>query len=249
MSLNEFVEVQYEDAAKARVTDQFKDKLVFNKYLELMITGSSELQTTFKQLQQLRSIDTATGVNLDNIGEIVGIPRGLLSATLFTYFGNRDIDGLVSNPQGGTYGSTTDSAVGSPWYSLHAPLGVSREPSDDEYRLIIKAKIVKNRTLARPEDVIAAYKFLFSTGQVTIDEFAPARVRVGIGKILSSVEKGLLFNLQGTGSLLPKTVGVNYQYQEYAEDRIFATAGFPGDMGLGDIEDSSLGGLLSNIIS
>ena len=248
-NLNEFVEIDYLAEARSRVTDQFKDKAIFDKYVTLLINGSVELQTTLKQLQQLRSIDTATGVQLDNIGEIVGISRGLVSAELFKYFGFKDKDNLIPNPQAGTFGSTTDSSVGSPWYSLGAPLGVSREPSDDEYRLIIKAKIIKNRTLARPEDVIEAYKFLFSTGQVTIDEFATAKVKVGIGKILSSVERGLLFDLQGSGSLLPKTVGVNYQYVEYQSTRVFALAGFPGAMGPGDLNDPSVGGFLSNIIS
>ncbi len=247
--LNEFQEIDYLTEARTRVTDQFKNKPNFDKYLDLLIRGSTELQLTVKQLQQLRTVDTATGVQLDNIGEIVGIPRGLVSAELFYYFGFRDEDGIVPNPQAGKYGSTTDSSVGSPWYSLNAPLGVSRAPSDDEYRLIIKAKIVKNRTLARPEDVIAAYKFLFSTGQVIIDEYSPAKVRIGIGKILSTVEKGLLFNLQGSGSLLPKTTGVSYQYQEYQATRVFALAGFPGALGPGDLNDPAAGGFLSNIIS
>lgn len=247
--LNEFAEVDYLTEARSRVTDQFKDKIVFDKYVTLLINGSMELQASLKQLQQLRSIDTATGVQLDNIGEIVGVSRGLVSAELFQYFGFKDQDDLVPNPQAGTFGSLTDSSVGSPWYSLGAPLGVSREPSDDEYRLIIKAKIIKNRTLSRPEDVINAYKFLFSTGQVVLDEYADARVKIGIGKILSSVERGLLFDLQGSGSLLPKTVGVSYQYQEYQSTRVFALAGFPGAMGPGDLNDPSVGGFLSNIIN
>lgn len=247
--LNEFQEIDYLNEARTRVTDQFKNKPTFDKYLDLLIKGGTELQLTLKQLQQLRSVDTATGAQLDNIGEIVGVPRGLVSAELFYYFGFKDQDAIIPNPQAGTYGSVTDSSVGSPWYSLGAPLGVSREPSDDEYRIIIKAKIVKNRTLSRPEDVIAAYKFLFSTGQVVIDEYAPAKVRIGIGKILSAVEKGLLFDLQGSGSLLPKTAGVNYQYQEYQSTRVFALAGFPSAMGPGDLNDPSVGGFLSNIIS
>lgn len=247
--LNEFQEINYLSEARSRVTDQFRNQPTFDKYLDLLIKGSTELQLTLQQLQQLRSVDTAVGAQLDNIGEIVGVPRGLVSAELFYYFGFKDKDGIVPNPQAETFGSTSDSSVGGPWYSLNAPLGVAREPSDEEYRIIIKAKIVKNRTLSRPEDVIAAYKFLFSTGQVVIDEYAPAKVRIGIGKILSTVEKGLLFDLQGGGSLLPKTAGVNYQYQEYQATRVFALAGFPGALGPGDLNDPSAGGFLSNIIN
>jgi hypothetical protein len=97
--------------------------------------------------------------------------------------------------------------------------------------------------------VIDAYKFLFSAGAVTIDEYEPAKVRIGIGKILTNVERGLLFDLGGAGTLLPKTVGVNYTYSEFQAGRVFATEGFPGGVGVGDLNDPLSGGILSNIIT
>lgn len=241
--LNPFVVEEFLEVARSRVTEQFKNKTIYDKYLKLLLSGKLELQNVVRDTMQLRSIDTATGVQLDTIGEIVGRPRGLVTSDIFYYFG---FDGAA---QGDSFSSTTDPTVGGQWYSLDSPLGTSRAPSDDEYRLILKAKIIKNRTLARPEDVIDAYKFLFGTSQVTIDESAPAEVRIGIGKILNNVERGLLFDLGGAGQLLPKPVGVSYAYSEFQAGRVFATDGFPGAQGTGDLNDPSVGGFLSNLIT
>lgn len=243
MAVNEFLVEPFLDVARARVTDQFKGKPIMDKYLRLLIDGKGELQQVMSDVMTLRSIDTAVGVQLDIIGIIVGRPRGLVSAELFTYFG---FDGAT---QGGSFGSITDPSIGAPWYSIGAPTQRSREPSDEEYRIILKAKIIKNRTLSRPEDVIEAYKFLFNADQVTITEQGYASVLIGIGKILTAVERGLLFGLDGAGTLLPKTVGVEYNYSEFQSGRVFATEGFPGGQGTGDLFDPAAGGILSNLIT
>jgi hypothetical protein len=241
--LNPFVEEEFLNVARSRVTEQFKNKRIYDKYLQLLLSGKVELQDTIRDTMQLRSLDTAVGTQLDVIGEIVGRPRGLVTSDIFYYFG------FEGAPQGESFSSTTDPTVGGQWYSLDAPVGISRPPSDEEYRLILKAKIIKNRTLARPEDVIAAYKFLFGASQVTIEELAPAEVRIGIGKILTNVERGLLFDLGGAGQLFPKPAGVSYVYSEFQAGRVFATDGFPGASGTGDLNDPSVGGFLSNLIT
>lgn len=243
MALNQFNVDPYLEVARTRYTEQFRGKPVFDKYIRLLLSGFEELQEVARQLQQERSIDSAVGAQLDVIGEIVGRPRGLVSAELFEYFG------FQTAVQAGSFGSLTDPAVGAPWYSLGAPTGTAREPSDEEYRLILKAKIIKNRTLSRPEDVIEAYKFLFGTSTVIITETESGKVNIGIGKILSTVERGLLFNLNGVGTLLPKTVGVEYTYSEFNAGRVFATEGFPGGQGTGDLNDPSVGGFLTNLIT
>lgn len=243
MALNQFVVEEFLEVARSRVTQQFRDKPVFDKYVQLLLGGFSDIQEVARQLQQERSIDTAVGTQLDVIGDIVGRPRGLVTATLFTYHG------FQGETLAGSFGSLTDPTAGAPWYSEGAPVGISRPPSDEEYRLILKAKIIKNRTVSRPEDVIAAYKFLFGASTVYITEPESGKASIGIGKILSAVERGLLFDLGGVGSLLPKTIGVEYTYSEFNAGRVFATMGFAGGMGVGDLNNPDVGGFLSNIIT
>lgn len=243
--LNQFQIRDYLTEARGLVTEQFKKKTVFDRYLRLLLSGILDAQEVLRQVQQQRSIDTAVGAQLDVIGDIVGRPRGLITSDMFNYFG------FEGQPLSDSFGSLNDPTVGSPWYSLGGPVGISRPPSDEEYRLILKAKIIKNRTLARPEDVIEAYKFLFGASRVTITENIDgvASARIGIGKILTNVERGLLFDLGNTGTLLPKPVGVSYTYSEFAADRVFALEGFPGAMGPGELSDPSTGGILSNLIN
>ncbi len=248
--LNPFQVVEYLEEARTRVTEQFKRKPTFDKYLDLLISGSLELQEALKTVQQQRSIDTAVGKQLDNIGEIVGLPRGLVAKEFFVFFGNQNGPTDILKPAThGSYGSVTDASVGSPWFSLNAPLVSAREPTDEEYRLMIKAKIIKNRTMARPEDVIEAYKFLFGASQIIINDEVSGTVQIGIGKVLSTVERGLLFQLTNVGSLLPKTIGVKYTYSEYTSGRVFAFDGFPSGQGWGDVSNPASGGFWSNLIA
>ena len=82
MAINDFSIVDYLEEGRSRVTEQFKDKNVFDKYLQLLLGGKIELQEVFRQLMQERSIDTATGAQLDIIGDIVGQPRELIDLSL-----------------------------------------------------------------------------------------------------------------------------------------------------------------------
>ncbi len=240
--MNEFQYVEYLEEAFARVTEQFKDKPIFEKYLRLLISEQATLQSQIQKLMQLRSIDTAAGKQLDIIGEIVGRPRGLITSSEYKFFG------FVGATNAKSFGSESDISAGAPFYSLGQASSGARVPSDEEYRLLIKAKIIKNTTKSTVEDTIRAFKFLFGAGSVTIDEYAPAKVRLGIGKILTPTEKGLLFDFTGTGGILPKTTGVNYEFLEFASTRVFATLGFPGAYGAGDLYDPSVGGFLANLI-
>lgn len=243
MAVNQFDREDYLEVARERVTEQFKEKPVFDRFLQVLLSGKFDIQNALEDLQTLRSLDTATGKQLDIIGDIVGRPRGLVYQDIFNYFG------FAGTERAGSFGSLSDPTVGAPWYSVGAPTGNAREPSDEEYRMILKAKIIKNRTNSTPEQVIEACKFVFGVPEVFLEEYAPAAVRIGIGKILTNVERSLLFDLGGAGALLPKTIGVNYTYTEFQAGRVFATEGFPGGQGVGDLNDPTVGGILTNLVT
>ena len=87
MTTNAFTEIDYLAEGRGRVTEQFKNKPVFDAFLKLVMDYLNELQTVYKDLMQLRSINTATGAQLDLIGNIVGQPRTLVNYDAFPYFG------------------------------------------------------------------------------------------------------------------------------------------------------------------
>lgn len=77
MATNPFVVEDFLGVARTRVTEQFKGKVILDKFLQLMLQLRNDIQLTLKDLMQLRSIDTATGAQLDELGDIVGQERTL----------------------------------------------------------------------------------------------------------------------------------------------------------------------------
>lgn len=233
MAINPFEIKDYLEDAKELITDQFKDKPVFNKYLELLITPNIELQEVFRQLMQERSLDTAIGAQLDLLGELVGQPRTLLNADLFTFFG------FFGDASADSYGDLNDPSVGSIWWDGEQARTGNITLSDNLYRLLIKAKIAKNVTRATPEDMMRFVNFVFSTTNSTVVDEGGASFRILIGKILTRQEIGLLRWINETAyyksKLLPKPIGVGINYGDFDAEAVFAFEGIPGAKGYGDL--------------
>lgn len=232
MAIPEFEDLDYLEEARGRVTEQFKNKDTIDRFLQLLLDQQQELQQVFKDLLQKRSIDEATGAQLDIIGEIVGQPRELISVDLFTFFG------FVGHPKADSFGDFGDPVVGGRFYSFGTPLGGNILLDDDLYRLFIKSKILKNNTRSTPEEFIQFINTLFGTTTTFIVEGPEAQFIVYFGRPLSSLEQALLnytSSSQGYPSrLIPKTVGVGIGYGTFEEGNYFGFQGAPGAKGFGD---------------
>lgn len=226
-----FESVDYLEEARDRTCYQFKDKPIFDKYIQLLIEQQTELQEVFKDLIQKRSIDTATGATLDIIGEIVGQPRELIEASLFDFFG------FIGAPNAAAMGSL-GSIAGGQWYSFGEAVAGNVLLDDPTYRLFIKAKILKNTTSSTPEQFLAFINFLFGTTQTFLSE-GRAEYTVYFGRELSNFEITLLNYIsysQGYPSrLIPKTVGVRINFGTFLSGDYFGFEGAPGAKGFGDL--------------
>lgn len=238
--INPFLEIDYLSEARSRYTEQFKyDALrdegakIFDKYVQVLLGGKIELQEVFRQLMQERSLDTAVGVNLDNLGEIVGQERTLLNVDIFEFFGFRGL------PNSGSFGDLVDPTIGSVFYdSKNARFG-NITLTDEVYRIFIKAKIAKNVTRATPEDIMNFANFIFSTTGSTIQLEGGAQYTLMIGKELSSFERSLLRYINKTPGytsyLIPKPIGVGVNYGNYDQENFFGFADVPNAKGFGEI--------------
>lgn len=231
MATNPFEIVEHLEIARERVTEQFRSKDIFDRFLQILVAGDNDIQETLKQLMQLRSIDTAVGVQLDNLGEIVGQPRELLEADLYEYFG---FQGAV-NAQ--SLGTTQDPTIGGLFYSFGTPFGGNVNLDDETYRKFIKAKIFKNITSSTPEEFITVVNTIFDL-PISITSEGDAQVTLMFGRILTSFERALLNYVstsQGYPSrLIPKTVGVRINYGEFDGNSYFGFQGAPGAKGFGE---------------
>lgn len=218
MAINEFENLNYLDLARTRTTEQFKleNATIFDKYLQLLVFEIQNLQNTYQDLLQLRSIDTATGAQLDIIGEIVGQERILLNTDLYSFFG---FEGAL---KAGSFGDLSNPNAGSKFYSLGDSLGGNTRLDDETYRIFIRAKILKNTTASTSEEFIQSLNLIFgTTGTIAIEDTStePATVLVLFSRPLTDFEKALLFYIDDSNGypsrLIPKTVGVRIQYGEY----------------------------------
>ena len=232
MAIVEFISEDYLEEARENITQQFVDKDVIDRYLQLLLKQQEAIQQVFKDLLQKRSIDEATGVQLDIIGEIVGQPRELISADLFDFFG---FQGAIN---AGSFGEIESPSVGSRWYDFGQPIGGNVLLDDSTYRLFIKAKILKNTTASTPEEFITFTNFMFGTSSTLYIDEGQASYTVLFGRELSIFEQALLNYVstsQGYPSrLIPKTVGVRVNFGSFSAGNYFGFQGAPGAKGFGD---------------
>lgn len=239
MATPDFTTVDYLDEARDRVTFQFENKPTIDRFIQLLVSQQQELQSVFQDLLQKRSIDEATGAQLDIIGEIVGQPRELISVDLFNFFG---FDGAL---KADSFGDVSNPLLGSKFYDFGTPLGGNVLLDDETYRLFIKSKILKNNTTSTPEEFIQFINLLFGTTTTYISEGPEAEFIVFFGRPLTTFEQNLLnyvSNSQGYPSrLIPKTVGVGIGFGVFAENDYFGFQGAPGAQGFGDIGTGTFG--------
>lgn len=236
--VNPFEVKDYIEVAVERSTEQFKDKPVYRKFLELIMAPVNDIQEMYRRLMQERSLDTAYGAQLDLLGNLVGQPRTLLDADLASFFGFR---GEITAD---SFGSFNDPSVGSVYWNGEQSRTGDIVLSDYLYRILIKAKIFKNITRATPEDMMRFCNFVFETvGSTVIDE-GGAGFTMAIGKVLTKQEVGLLRWINTTvyynSTLLPKPVGVKINFANFNGDAVFAFQGVPNAKGFGTLEYSTL---------
>jgi hypothetical protein len=232
MSLIPFQVIDYTEEARLRVTEQFKEKEVFDRYVQLLTKAQIDLENTYKDLLQLRGIDSATGAQLDIIGRIVGQDRELIAADLYDFFG---IQGALN---AFPMGDISDPTIGGIFYSFGLDLGGNVELDDETYRTFIRAKIFKNITASTPEQFIQAIKLIFGIEQVAIIQDGDGQAIVLLGEQLTDFQRVLLTYIsysQGYPSrLVPKTVGVRINYGQFLPGQYFGFQDSPGALGFGD---------------
>lgn len=237
MELNEFTPSNHLQEMRDKVTFAFEESPVFDRYLQTITTESLQIQEVYRQLMQERSIDTAIGKQLDIIGNIVGQSRQLVDTGTIPFFGYQGATGASS------FGDVSSRRVGGYYWDINQPRSGSTYLTDEQYRLFIKAKIIKNVTRGTPEDVITFVKFVFGAKrvQVSVDEGAEQAV-VLVSDDLNDFEMALLaYFVDGLyrSYFVPKTLGVGIIFGVIPITEYFAYAGTPDAYGYGTLNPTT----------
>lgn len=134
------------------------DSTKFQAYIEGFLAEYEELEISRLKLLNDRWLDTANGINLDNIGEIVGIERPTVPQALVDFFGFSD------DPTSLGFGSDIQPSVGGQFFDENS--GTEILADDDVYLFAIRGQIILNFTSMTAPETVELLSFLVGGAQV-----------------------------------------------------------------------------------
>lgn len=185
--------------------------------LDSLIYSISEVQNKQQEdflwlSENILNTDIAEKAHLDFIGNIVGQPRFLVDFNAETYFG---FDGAYKSD---TFGMSGAPYVGGYWNSRsYFNSATARVLSDDEYRRIIKARVIYNRSDCKSNDLLEVINLITNRNNNSVE-----LVKHGLIKIKSSDTTGLLSyfveKINSLENILPIAAGVRVLLEIEGED-------------------------------
>ena len=126
-------EQDYKTTAMSRLTDRHRSDETFLAILDTLVEIKSQRQQQYLDIADtFLDIDKSEGKNLDLIGKLIGEERTLVNFIDRSYFGFL----------GARLSESYDIGY---WYSLYKnKYGTLRTLTDEEYRRVLKARVVKN---------------------------------------------------------------------------------------------------------
>jgi len=168
-------------------------------------------------LTKVLSIEDATGFALDLVGRHVGIGRELPMFIEKTYFG--------------WYGD--DSAAGwgiGEWYRYGSALRDKTLMDDDDYRFMIKAKILKNFQIADLADLIDSARYLLGEDVNIVDGYDMAMTVILPFNYLNSLKTYAIKYMD----VLRRPVTVQYRFFQIDANKPFGWAHDPTAAGFNE---------------
>ena len=152
-------EQDYKTVARSRLTDRHRSDEAFLAILDTLIELKEERQKEYLALAEtFLDIDKSTGKNLDVIGRLIGEERTLVNFIDRSYFGF--LGARLSEAYDVGY-----------WYSLYRnKYGTLRTLTDDEYRRVLKARVIKNSSDSSRESFLEILNILSNNNFSVITE-------------------------------------------------------------------------------
>lgn len=250
--------IDHEAQGLSRIATQYRESARFRAYIAALMAQSDEIEDLFRQIAEVADLDIAVGVHLDVIGDIVGVTRIVSNAVgikLFGFSGQPNILGFAEENADGGVLLDGSRALDGTWYLspyITQPVlngGRLRDEgenyvgktvlNDEEFRILIKARIVKNHSRGTNEDIIAGLAYLFEGADVVLEDLGQMAIGIAIGRQLTVSEVALIQD----ADIISRPAGVRIAYiNVYTPVSYFGFDGQPGAQGFGD--EGTLGEIL-----
>lgn len=192
----------------SRIYAQYRNKPKSVAWYAITRRLAEQIDSVSQAVRVMYNIDNATGEQLDIIGRIVVVDRSFVgSARLFP--------GLFAFTDGDQFGD--DQAMFS-----GLTVDTDEQMSDDFYRLVIKAKIIKNNSDATADSILSGLNFLIPNADfIRLTDGEDMSFNVEFYGNITVLERYALLN----ATLVPKPQGVlfngfleGFEYSEFGDD-------------------------------
>lgn len=196
-------QIDHQSLAVSRLATQFREATNLINYVRSQLKEANDLEQVFQDLLNKRWLDTAEGVQLDILGELVGLKRNTVADSAFPFFGFK---GVI---RAGTFDSTSGEVTAENFRSRSDVQYTFALINDATYVKLLKATIIKNHTDSTIEDVINAVQTGFDNTSLTITE-SDAEFTITWDRVLTDSEKLFI----ATSRLVPKPAGVRVKHAD-----------------------------------
>ena len=178
-----------------RVYSQYRTHPKYVKWFNITRVIGKPIAEAIRIIREMYNIDKMEGAQLDIIGRIVGVSRK------FTYEAVVNQAWYAPDGLGAEYGAFSDAMYAS------AIVNAESNMSDELYRLVLKARIVRNNNGATYEDILRGMHTLFpSLTNVYIVDNEDMSYSIHLQGLLTMLQVWALLNVD----LLPKPAGVKF---------------------------------------
>jgi hypothetical protein len=223
--------INHGEQARSRVATQYLESYRFLEFIQALMLQSDELEKVFQDIAKQTDIDIAEGVNLDVIGIIV---PNAIPIPFYVFDDTAAAKG---------FGEEGQLGFGARFRDETEPFAATSVLADPEYRLLIRAKIIKNHARGTNEDIIKGLTYLFGADNGTmVEDLGGMTISLVFPRQLTTVEIAILDELD----ILPRPAGVQIKRRLFRDPLDFF--GFeeqPGAQGLGEEGDAITGGTLA----
>lgn len=192
------------DRYLALITSEHNQQPKFMAMMELLCSAMGDITAAAQALTDHFDLDTAEGAQLDIIGLWVGQSRVIPKVLLTGFFGFAD--SIVALP----FGEITDTSIGGEFYEFGAPYSGTTILMDQDYRTILKARIVRNQSSGTIADLENALSFIFNAPSFVTDN-SDLSFAITVATPITPTAQALL----NTMDILPRPAGVRISSISY----------------------------------
>jgi len=219
--------------ARSRVATQYSQSQNFLAYLDALMSYAVELEAALQDVAIQADIDQAEGVNLDVIGDIVGVQRIVFAAMPMLFFG------FAGQPGAAPFGEEGNLSVGARFRDEEELAFDTSVLSDLEYRSLIRAKIAKNHSLGTAPNILTGLAFIFDSVPIYVYDPGGMVISLAIGRFLTYQEQVLLKQFD----IAPRPAAVRIgQYVMFDSTNYFGFEDFAGATQFGEEGQPFIGG-------